>query len=293
MSLSYPLLHKILLTTCALLLLVAFWSILPPMGFREGQIVEVPEGRGLQEISTLLKKEGIIRSALWFRTFSIILGGERGMKAGQYYFAEPESVPTVAWRIYRGDYELETIKVTVPEGFTIFGISKLFDARFRFFDKNFFEAEAPEGYLFPDTYFLPVTTTAEDAIRLMHDNFIRKIFPLMPEVEMSKRTLEEIVTMASLIEAEADNQEDREIVSSILWKRLNMGMPLQVDVEMKTYEFKGLPEKPINNPGILSITASLRPTSTPYLYYLTGKDGQMRYAKTFDEHKRNIDKYLR
>ena len=69
-------------------------------------------------------------------------------------------------------------------------------------------------------------------------------------------------------------------------------MPLQVDVEMNTYEFPGLPESPINNPGLLSIKASLHPTTTPYLYYLTGKDGKMRYAKTFDEHKKNIIKYL-
>ena len=82
------------------------------------------------------------------------------------------------------------------------------------------------------------------------------------------------------------------MASDILWKRLKLGMPLQIDSEMGTYEFIGLPENPINNPGIVSIEAAIHPTSTPYLYFLTGKDRKMHYAKTFNEHKENIIKYL-
>ena len=99
--------------------------------------------------------------------------------------------------------------------------------------------------------------------------------------------------MASILEAEVRSKIDREIVSGILWKRLLIGMPLQVDSKPSTYESVGLPKEPINNPGLVSIMAALHPTSTPYLYFLTDKDGKAHYAKTFDEHKINKAKYLK
>jgi UPF0755 protein len=74
---------------------------------------------------------------------------------------------------------------------------------------------------------------------------------------------------------------------------MRIGMPLQVDVAMETYKEKGLPKKPINNPGLVAITAVLNPVYTEYLYYITGNDGEMYYAKTFNDHKRNIAKYLK
>lgn len=272
---------------------VAAWTIAPPADFPKGSIIAVPEGLGLYLLSQRLREEGVIRSPFWFRASVIMLGGERDMKAGEYYFSRPQNPFVVAWRMFRGDYQIETVKLTVPEGFTVRDISVLFDSRFPSFNNALFERIAPEGYLFPDTYFVPITATASSTTKLLRDNFIRKIFPVMPEVELSKHSLEEIITMASLLEAEAKTQLDREIASGILWKRLKLGMPLQVDSEMGTYEFAGLPEKPINSPGLVSIQAAIHPTTTPYLYFLTGKDGNMHYAKTFDEHVINKQKYLR
>ena len=272
--------------------LLLLWSMTAPLDFPQGSIITVPEGKSLQEISNILEKEKVISSPLWFRAFSILLGGERHMKAGEYYFRSPESVPLIAWRISRGDHQIESIKITVPEGFTIAKISALFDERFPFFDNRLFETLAPQGYLFPDTYFMPVTATATSTIKIMRDNFVRKIFPVMPDVELSGKSLEEIITMASLLEAEAKTKLDREMTSDILWKRLKLGMPLQVDSEMGTYEFAGLPDTPINNPGLVSIEAAIHPVKTPYLYFLSDKKGVMHYARTFDEHKANIAKYL-
>ena len=139
-----------------------------------------------------------------------------------------------------------------------------------------------------------ICTQCSAAFEITNDDltFYKKISPLIPEIISSKKTLREIVIIASLIEAEAKSKVDREMVSDILWKRLKLGMPLQVDSEMVTYEFKGLPEKPINYPGLVSIEAAIHPTSTPYLYFLFGHDGAMHYAKTFEEHKRNIAKFL-
>jgi len=285
---------KIYLFLVGIIVLIAAARYLTPPGdFPTGSMVMVAEGSGLLALSENLEEQNVVRSPFWFRAAAIILGGEREMKAGQYYMERPQSPFLIAWRIHRGHYDVETVKLTVPEGFTVKKISALFDKRFLFFDGAFFEQSAPEGYLFPDTYFIPVTATATSTVKIMRDNFIRKIFPVMPEIEESGKTLEDIITMASLIEGEANKQEDRVIVSGILWKRLKLGMPLQVDVEMKTYEFPGLPERPINNPGILSIQAAVHPTSTPYLYYLTGNDGKMYYSKTFDEHVANKLKYLK
>lgn len=220
----------------------------------------------------------------------------------------------MARRIVRGDHDINSIRITIPEGFTVRKISNLFDERFLFFDNSTFESDAPEGYLFPDTYFIPVTATASSTLRLLRHNFIRKIFPVMPEVEKSGRSLEDIIVMASILEGEAKTREDMEIVSGILWKRIEIGMPLQVDtsfvyilgkatedltlsdLEVKspynTYLYKGLPPGPISNPGLDSIRAAVNPTTTPYLYFLTGNDGKMYYARTFDEHVKNKQKYL-
>jgi UPF0755 protein len=297
------------------LLVAAARVITPPAHFPSGSIVTVEEGSGLYELAERLKEEKVIRSPFWFRAASIFLGGERDMKAGQYYMERPESPFYIAWRVLHGLYDIEEEKITVPEGFTVKKISALFDERFPFFDNAVFEKTAPEGFLFPDTYFMPVTATATSTIKTMRDNFIRKIFAVMPEVEKSGRKLEDIVIMASIIENEANTKESREIVSGILWKRLKAGMALQVDASFayvngkttaeltaedlkidspfNTYLYPGLPPHPISNPGLESIEAALNPTTTPYLYFLTGDDGNMYYSRNFDEHVAKKQKYIR
>ncbi|MDO8589937.1 MAG: endolytic transglycosylase MltG [bacterium] len=268
------------------------WLVVPPFSFPSGSIVTIPEGVGLYTLAERLREDRVIRSPFWFRMVAIMLGGEREMKAGQYFMSHPQNTLVIAWRVFHGDYDIETVKLTIPEGFTVEKISELFDERFSFFDHADFLALAPEGYLFPDTYFMPVTATASSTIKLLNDNFIRKIVSSTSGIASSGRTLGEVIIMASLLEAEAKTKEEREIASDILWKRLKLSMPLQVDSETGTYEFVGLPESPINNPGLVSIEAALHPTSTPYLYFLTDKEGTMHYAKTFDGHKKNIIKYL-
>jgi UPF0755 protein len=306
---------KIYLLTIGILLLAAlFYPILPPFSFPTYSIITVPEGAGLYRLAEKLEEDRVIRSPFWFRLAAIVLGGERDMKAGQYYMAHPENTLVIAWRIFHGDYDIKTVKLTIPEGFTVEKISELFDERFPFFDHSSFIALAPEGYLFPDTYFVPVTATASSTIKMLGDNFARKVLPVLPEIERSGKKLEEVITLASIIESEAQSLDDRSIVSGILWKRIEMGMPLQVDASFtyingktsreltlddlkidspfNTYRYSGLPPTPISNPGLESIAAALSPTTTPYLYFLTGEDGAMHYSRTFDEHIAKKNKYL-
>ncbi len=273
--------------------LSGMWLILPPTSFPSESIVTIPEGSGLYTLAEKLEREHVIRSPFWFRVSAIMLGGERRMMAGDYYMSRPQHVFTIAWRVFHGKHDIETVKLTIPEGFTKAKIDKLFDHRFKYFNHAQFLNLAPEGYLFPDTYFVPVTAIASSTIKLMRENFNNRISTLTQEIEESGKSLRDIVTMASLIEGEANNQLDREMVSDVLWKRLKIGMPLQVDVEKTTYEFQGLPENPINNPGLLSIQAAIHPTTTPYLYYLTGDDGNMYYSKTFEEHVAKKVKYIK
>lgn len=276
----------------AVLFVSCYWFTAPPLSFPTDSVITVPEGAGLYELSGELKEDNVIRSPFWFRVIAIVLGGERNMKAGQYRMSHQQNVFIIAWRVFHGDHGIETLKLTIPEGFTIEKILTLFDNRFTFFDHESFKTLAPEGYLFPDTYFIPVIATASSTIKLLRDNFSRQVLQILPEIESSGKTLEEVITLASLLEAEVMSKEDREIVSGILWKRLSMGMPLQVDSELSTYESVGLPSRPINNPGLVSIEAAIHPTSTAYFYFLTDKDGNPHYAKTFDEHKINKAKYL-
>jgi len=112
------------------------------------------------------------------------------------------------------------------------------------------------------------------------------------EILLPLRNKEDVIVLASILEGEAKTKEDMQKVSGILLKRLSIGMALQVDVAKETYKTIGLPTQPINNPGLVSLYAVLNPINTPYLYYVTGKDGTMHYAKTFTEHKANIKKYL-
>ncbi|MEX2013338.1 MAG: endolytic transglycosylase MltG [Parcubacteria group bacterium] len=276
----------------AILLAVGLFPTTPPFSFPSGSIVTVSEGAGLYALAESFRQDKVIRSPLWFRVAAVMLGGERDMKAGQYYMSHPQNAFVIAWRVLHGKHDIELVRITIPEGFTVEKISSLFDERFVFFDHADFVEHAPEGYLFPDTYFVPVTATASSTIKLLTDNFARKISPSLQDIESSGKTTEEVVIMASLLEAEAKTKEEREMASDVLWKRLKLGIPLQVDAEMSTYKFVGLPENPINNPGLVSIEAAIHPTTTPYLYFLTDKEGKMHYAQTFDEHKRNIIKHL-
>jgi UPF0755 protein len=256
----------------------------PPKKFPTGSTVSVESGSGLLQLSRSLEEEGVIRSSFWFRIAAIFFKGERGLQAGDYALNVPENVFRIARRVISGDYQIKRVKLTIPEGFTVKKISSLFNEEFSSFDKRVFENSALEGYLFPDTYFIHVNATATSTIRLLRDNFIRKIFYLMPDIEESGHTLDEIIIMASILESEAKTLEDRKIVSGILWKRLEIGMPLQVDASFvyingkttadltledlkinspyNTYLYKGLPPTPISNPGLESITAAIYPTDT-------------------------------
>ena len=281
-----------------------YFFLSAPKDFPSGAAIAIEKGKGLAEISGKLKKEGFIKNKYAFALYARVFNKSKKIKYGKYLFNEPVSIFSLLSRFTKGEFGFKPVKVTVAEGLTVKKIAELL-GDFENFDKEEFLEKTVnmEGYLFPDTYlFLPFAET-EQIIGTMTDNFKKKAGDVGKD----------IVIMASLIEKEVPDSGDRKIVSGILWKRLKLGMALQVDAvfpyitgkqkvlsdDLKidspynTYLHKGLPPGPISNPGLDAVEAAKNPQETSYLYYLSGKDGKTHFAKTFAEHLKNKEKYLR
>jgi UPF0755 protein len=177
-----------------------------------------------------------------------------------------------------------------------------------------------EGYLFPDTYRIYASSTVEELVVKMLDNFNNKLTPkMLADITAQGKTLPQIIIMASIIEKEAPfygkDNNDAKIVSGIFWNRINNNQALQSDATLSyifrdgkpshsgeelnnsspynTYKYRGLPPGPICNPGLLAIEAAIYPTKTDYNYFLTAQDGNIYYAKNYNDHLQNKYKYLK
>ncbi|HEY4512422.1 MAG TPA: endolytic transglycosylase MltG [Candidatus Paceibacterota bacterium] len=278
-----------------------------------GVLFEVKEGMGAKQIGEALSDAGIITSGSLFTVITSILRHEGSGVTGVYLFESPTGVINAEYRISHGKFDLSSVKITFPEGFTVKQIADRLDARLPLFDREKFWsiASTSEGYLFPETYFfVPKKDEREifSALTLMFREQTKNLMAL------SSKDKSDIVAMASILEKEVKSSEDRRIVSGILWKRIKIGMALQVDATLdyernktsaeltaedlkedspyNTYTRTGLPPSPINNPGLDAIKAALEPKASLYLYFLTDSDNNVHYAKDFEEHKRNKEKYL-
>jgi UPF0755 protein len=277
------------------LFLFYYFLLSAPRNFKPGEVADIESRMSLRDVSLLLKNENIIRSRVAFESFVIFFGGEKHIISADYLFESKMTVWQVASRIVGGGHRTPPVSVTIPEGFNINQISDTFALKLADFNKAQFltETKDEEGYLFPDTYYFLDNASETDVIKSMNGNFEKKITPFLPEISSSGRTEKEIIVIASIIEGEAKGDSDRSIISGILWKRIKIGMPLEVDSAPETYKTKGLPESPIGNPGLKAIMAAINPQSSPYLYYLHDKNGNVHYAETFAEHQANIKKYLK
>ena len=298
--------------------LVACWYVFlhtPPKDFPVGQIFTVHSGESLQDITNNLYESHIVRSKVVFRTTVILLGGEKKVIAGDYLMDKKEGPADLAYRFVNGKFHLDVVKITIPEGWNVYEIADYLEKNLLDFNKKRFItiSKPKEGYLFPDTYFVSPAVKPEDVVEKMAKNFNEKI-PQISGIATSTYKFKDVVIMASIVEREARTTESRRTIAGILWKRLKLGMPLQVDAAFdyvngkntfelslddlkidspyNTYKYKGLPPGPIGNPGVDAIWSTINPIQTKYLYYLTDKDGNMHYAVTFAEHVKNKQKYL-
>lgn len=290
--------------------------IAKPVDFPTKIMVRINNGLSVSSAASILKESHVIDSPIFFRVLVRLIGGGHGVLAGGYYFDKPESIFTVSRRLSKGELGLTPIRVVIPEGLSSKEIAATLAKNLPAFDENSFLklAGKKEGYLFPDTYNLLPDIQPEEIIALMERNFDQKIASLEIERAAFGRPLKDVITMASILEGEARLLETRRIVAGILWKRLDGGMPLQVDTVFEyingkntatlslddlkidspynTYLYKGLPPTPISNPGLDAILAAITPVKTKYFYFLTDKNGVMHYAATYEEHLVNKKKYL-
>ncbi len=309
--------RNIAITAVVIIFIMFVTSSIAPSSFPKGQIdVHVPNSASLSNISESLADQNIITSPFVFKVFVVVFGGQRGLFAGDYRFTGPQSVIRVAYRMVNGNQGLPKIKVTIPEGTNVYDMAYIYLTKIRNFNAPRFVSLALqyEGYLFPDTYNFLSNVKSEEVIKTMRNNFNEKIKTLESDIENSDKIMEEIIIMASIVEEEERDSENRRVIAGILWKRLEEGMPLQVDAPFyyltgrkggftyddlkidspyNTYKYKGLPRGPISNPSLDAIKATLNPVKTTYYYYLTGKDGVTRYSDTYDGHLKNKNVYLR
>ncbi len=297
--------------------------------------IVITPGLGSRKIGELLRQKGVIQSKWAFVTYVSLTGTASQLKPGTYIFTET-TIPEIARDLIEGANR--EVAITIPEGWNTRDIADYLEQQKIMLAKNFMQAthdtlgekfnkgfsflnDRPgklglEGYLFPDTYRIYRTASAEEIIQKMLQNFGKKLSSdLQKEIKNQDKTIFEIITMASLIEKEVATDEDRALVSGILWKRIAKDIPLQVDATIayitgknttkilvaetkidspyNTYKYKGLPKGPIANPGIAAIKAAIYPTDSPYLYYLSTPEGKTVFSKTLEEHNAAKAKYLK
>ena len=291
--------------------------------------VEIEQGDSSQTIATRLASAGVVRDDWTFRLAVWRSGRARELQAGEYRFAAPLSPMQVVEKIATGQVYLRTI--TFPEGLTLIEMADIFETR-GFGERDRFveaaqrvelirdldpDAANLEGYLFPETYSLPRDTTAGDLVEAMVAQFRRRFDDdLRREAVLQKRSVREVVTLASLIQKETGNETEHDLVSAVYNNRLRIGMALQCDPTViyalqldglydgnltrdnlqydsayNTYRYPGLPPGPISAPGRAPLEAALRPADASYLYFVSRNDGSHEFANTLREHNRNVQRY--
>lgn len=283
----------------ALFFVFFLYSLFTPIRLDDPVSFTINEGESLKSLTDRLKEEGLVSSPRFLRMYLSFNNKDTKVQLGEYEFTGELSLFALAREITERGPKNPLLSVTIPEGSTSLEVFQYFAKVLPALNKetfaNLVEGGGLQGKLFPSTYYLLPSYKEENIISIMNDLYEKKMKPLLKEASLPQPLLKEsdVIILASILEGEANTERDMKIVAGILLERMKIGMPLQVDVAMETYKKKGLPEKPINNPGLVAVSAVLAPVYTEYLYYITGKDGKMYYAKTFTEHKRNIANYLR
>ncbi|HTJ27609.1 MAG TPA: endolytic transglycosylase MltG [Candidatus Limnocylindria bacterium] len=289
--------------------------------------VIIPRGTSFSGVVATLKERRVLAHPIAFRILARLRHVDADVKAGEYTFPAHQTSDEILQRLVRG--EQTALWLTIPEGFTAKQIAQEIQARglgdAAAYDRLFLHegialdgtrTPSMEGYLFPSTYLIPVDTDPAGAAKIMVDQF-RSELPRDAEARAKSlgRTVPEVVAIASLVEREGKVDEERPLIASVIYNRLRLGMPLEVDASLEyafpehhdvitkrdleidspynTYRHVGLPPTPIANPGKPSLDAAFRPAHTDYLYYVAKGDGRHAFAKTLTEHNANVERYLK
>lgn len=300
-------------------------------GARNPVTLKIAPQSTTSQIAAQLEENGLIRNAGYFKLYAKYTGADRSLKPGKYFFKGTESLSQIISMLQTGSPD--TFSFTIPEGYTLEQIINLLASKgiapeeelltaiedqgleFPYLDEL---PEGPnrfEGFLFPDTYTIEAETSAKDIIQLMLDRFSEvytaEYAARAKELDM---TTVEVITLASIIEREAKQQEDRPLVSAVFHNRLDKGMllqscatvqyalgevkpvlyntDLQTESPYNTYLYVGLPPGPIAVPGEASLKAALYPADVSYLYFVAKPDGSHVFSNTLQEHNEAKNKYI-
>jgi UPF0755 protein len=305
--------------------------------------VTVPIGSSVSTISKILEENGIIKDDRVFKYY-IKFKNESGFQAGNYQLNKSMTFQEIIESLKQGKLMDEVaFQITIPEGRQLKEIASIVSKKTDFSeeiilekltDKTFIDSMkakypdlltddifgkdvryALEGYLYPATYpYYKKDATLEEVIEPMVKKMSQVVAKYIPQLQEQKMSVHRFVTMASLIEEEATEKADREMISSVFYNRIEKDMPLQtdptvlyalgehkdrvlykdleVDSPYNTYQYQGLPPGPIANAGEVSFIAALSPEDTDFLYFLATKEGDVIFTKTLDEHNKEKNKHI-
>jgi len=303
------------------------WSLAPaaPGQNTAKSIIRVEPGASLSDIAALLKSHGCLRSVLAFKLHAVVTGQASELESGTYEVSPAMFAPQLIAMLAAG--RQATATVTIPEGFTLAQIAQRL-AKAGLADEQQFRAAATaqavadilpvnlpeevrnaEGYLFPETYRFTLGTAPEKLVARMigevEKRFITQLWEPLPSGQRWA-SLHQTVTLASLVEEEAQLDSERALIAGVLKNRLERGMrlecdatvqyalgehrrrltrpDLQVDSPYNTYRHAGLPPGPISCPGLDCLRAALKPAQTQYLFYVARGDGSHIFSRTYQEH---------
>lgn len=297
--------------------------------------VTIEPGTTTAGIGQALQENGVIENMEQFKLWSKIKGFDSQYKAGIYTLSPSMSFGEIAEILVGG--KVDTFQFTIPEGYTIrqtadslaeqgvadrdrileLAASHEFDEEFPFLQAAQNNENHLEGYLLPNTYTLSVGSTEEDIIRVLLGQFEKDVLPLYESAAKEGTSLNDFIIAASIIEREAMVSEERPLVASVIYNRLNMEMPLQmcstvqyvlgepkavltyadteIDSPYNTYQNPGLPPGPICSPGTASIEAAMNPADTEYLYFVLSEklDGTSNFSSDYNQFLRDKDAYYK
>lgn len=284
-----------------------FFNSFPVSSDSKVQTFVIGQGDGLDKIGTKLEEKKFIKNKFSFIFYAYWLGLNKKLQSGSFRISPSLSTEEIVVKLSKGGSHDFWLKI--KDG------SRVEELAIKF-PKNM------EGKLFPDSYLIPEYFTVDQILEVIEKNFSDKLSEAKINSTNIKLSEDEILVLASLLEREGRTLESKQKIAGILMNRLNIGMPLQIDATVQyardsklprpkeywqpitkadisldspfnTYQNKGLPPSPICNPGYNSLFAAYHPIPSDNLFYITDDDGIMHYAKTLEEHNKNIQKYLR
>jgi UPF0755 protein len=290
------------------------------------KVVVIPDGSTFQYVAALLEREGLIKSSSIFVLFGKSQSVDRKVRAGEYELNPGMTPEEILSKLLNGQVLLHPL--TIPEGLTITQIADVASqqgltdrveflrlAKDREFIKSLgIKAETLEGYLYPDTYKFPRAAKAREVLVAMVEQLRQVVGPdLLARMQTLKMTMHEVLTLASIIEKETGSGGEQPEISAVFHNRLKMHIPLQSDPTViyglpafdgnlhkkdlsspspyNTYRVQGLPPGPIANPGIQAIRATLYPSESHSLYFVSRNDGTHQFSATLIEHNKAVEKY--